>query len=377
MHVLLVSPLNPRGFVKKSKLRFLNGESTYTEALLKNPPKGVEYTFYSDALKKGWIKHTLWQKPLNWLIKFRVLPLSPQIICFKLRKNFDLVHSLGHGLKISGNHPPVVLADSSGNYQMVKGYMGWGEARIKVTYLIKRFVVKFLKLYDQELNIKDARLIVWSEASKKDHIRFGIKENRIITIPPGLHKPLKMRKKIPSLFNILFIGTWFERKGGNILLKVYEQLVKRYPGISLTIVTNIPSNTKLPENTYHRDFLPRKEIFESLYPKGSVLVLVPPKAEGFGLTVLEAASFGIPAIVSRVYALPEVVEDGKNGFLIKPGSIKELEKALEKLITNPELTAKMGREAKKKFLKHFWIKQTNKKLFKVYKEAFYNSKHRL
>ncbi len=90
MKVLLISPINPK---IPGNLKFLSGESTYTETLLASPPDSVKYIYFEDALKKGDIQYTFWQIPLNLLIKFRMLPLSPRIICIKVKKNYLINHS--------------------------------------------------------------------------------------------------------------------------------------------------------------------------------------------------------------------------------------------------------------------------------------------
>jgi glycosyltransferase involved in cell wall biosynthesis len=59
-----------------------------------------------------------------------------------------------------------------------------------------------------------------------------------------------------------------------------------------------------------------------------------------------AYTFGRPVIATRVGGLPEVVENGRSGFLIAPGSVDELAAAMRTIITDPERTAEMGRYAK-------------------------------
>ncbi len=363
MKVLLISPLNPK---ISGNLKFLSGESTYTETLLGNPPDNVRYTFFEDALKKGDIEYTFWQMPLNLLIKFRILPLSPRIICIRVKKNFDLIHTHGHPLKISGKHPSVILSDSSGNYQFLKGYLGWSSLRIAIGYFLKRLTYRFLGIYDQEVNFKETKLIVWSEFTKKVHQTLGADAKKMIVIPPGIAKLPKSKKTNIKRFNILFIGTWFIRKGGLVLLEAFDSLSKKYPHIFAYIIGEIPQGINLPVNTYHKNYIPREKLLNEIFPNADVLVLVPPKAEGYGLTPLEAGSLGIPSIVSSIYALPEIVDNNKTGLVIPPNDHLELAKALEKLIINPDLRRKLGNNARKKFLEKYWIQKTNKKLLEVY-----------
>jgi len=230
-------------------------------------------------------------------------------------------------------------------------------------------MAKNFDVYDPNLNLERAKkLIVWSNFAKKLHLKLGVDRRKIVVIPPGIAK-LPLGKVKTKNFNILFIGIWFERKGGRLLLKAYKILKKKYPEIKLNLIGQLPKEVSLSKDAWQTDYLPREKLIKKIFPQADVLVLVPPVVEGYGLVVLEAASIGIPAVVSSVCALPELVENGKTGFVIKPGSVGQLVEKLELLIKNPNLKEKMGQAAKKRFAQKFWIRQTNQKLLRVYQEA--------
>lgn len=366
MKVLLVSPKDPD---KPGKLKFLvGGENTFTRSLLTNSPSGVEYIHHQQALEEARIAYTNFQKPLSYLVKGRILPLDVGFQCLEIKEEFDLIHCHVHPLKFTPPGCPVVLSDSSSNILFLRDYVGWGKTRIAASYVLRKFLVKKLDIYDQNLNLKDAPLVVWSNFAKKVHQDLGCDPKKIVVIPPGIPM-LPGKKKKHKGFNILFIGIWFKRKGGPLLLEAYEILKKKYPEINLTLIGQVPKGTRLPKDTWHRNYLPREKLIKEIFPKADVLVLVPPKAEGYGLVVHEVASLGIPSIVSRVYALPEIVSDQETGFVTSPSDLEALIDSLERLIKNKDLREKMGQAAKKRFLKEFWIKETNKKLLKVYREV--------
>ena len=62
-----------------------------------------------------------------------------------------------------------------------------------------------------------------------------------------------------------------------------------------------------------------------------------------------------------------IVEDGKNGFLIKPKDKKDLTKKLNILINNEELRIKMGQYGRKKVENEFNWDILSKKIFKIYR----------
>lgn len=360
---MLVSPKDPD---KPKNLSFLmGGENSFTRNLLENPPSEVEYIFFEDALKSGQIEYLKWHKILNLLVKFRILPLDGGFQAFWVKSKFDLIHCHGYCLMARNYNGRVVLSDSSSNYLFLKKYLNWSDFRIKTGYFLRKIIVKNLNIYDPNLNLQDSPLVVWSEFAKKIHISLGQNPQKITVIPPGIgsasFRKIKQRK-----FNILFIGIWFERKGGFLLLEVYKSLQKKYPQISLTVIGQIPKKIKLGKNTIHFDYLPKNKIYKKIYPKADVLVLVPEFVEGYGLVVEEAAGYSIPSVVSSVCALPELVDDKKTGFIISPGDFDGLFEALEKLILNPKLKYKLGKQAYLKFKQKYFYKKTNLKLQKIY-----------
>lgn len=347
----------------------MGGENTYTCSLLSNPPKGVEYIYLSQALKNGQVSYSFWHKPLNLLIKLRILPLSPQIVCLNINYPFDLIHSHIHGLRISGIKVPVILSDSSSNYLYLRDYLGLNPILINLWYLIKIFMVKTMEIYDQELSLRGTILLVWSNVAKAIHIKLGVNRRDIVVIPPSL-EAIKIRKRVNNQeFRILFIGTWFKRKGGLILIKAFDDLSAKYPILRLTIVGDIPKNIKLSKNIEHFKYLPREGLIKKCYSRADILVLIPEIAEGYGIVVLEAASAGMASIVSPIYALPELVVDQKTGIVLETSNKQSLIKALESLINNRVKAKKMGELAKKRFDQLFHQTITNQQLLLQYQRA--------
>lgn len=366
MKVLLISPKDPE---KPGNLKFLmGGENTFTQSLLAHPPSGVEYIHHAQALEEGRIVYNRFQRPLSFLMKVGILPLDVGFQCFEIRDKFDLIHLHVYCSKLINYAGPVVLSDSSSNFLFLRDYLGWGRARIRVSYALRKFLFQKLGVYDPNLNLKAAPLVIWSEFAKRVHQDLGGDPGKMVVIPPGIAK-LGAKKVKHSGFNILFVGIWFARKGGPLLLEAYKILKKKYRNIHLFLIGEVPQRIRLPRNVWHKDYLPREELINKIFPQADVLVLVSPVAEGYGLVVLEAASLGIPAIVTSVYALPEIVKDKETGFVIPPSNLDLLVDRLERLIKDKSLSQKMGEAAQKRFMEKFWIKKTNQQLLRVYQES--------
>jgi glycosyltransferase involved in cell wall biosynthesis len=369
LKVLLISPMDPD--VPGDLKLLVGGENTYTRTLLANPPEGVEYVHHTQALRKGLIEYLPIQKVLANLVKFRILPLSCGTQAILLKEHFDLVHVHAYSVKILGKKTPLVLSDSSSNYLFLRDYLNWPWWRIRSGYVVRKFIFDKFGVIDADTNLGDAsKLIVFSQFAAKIHKDLGVPAKKIKVIYPGLPPQKIKERKDKNIINILFIGIWFERKGGPLLLEAFNILFKKFPNLRLTIIGPIPKDLEtcsLP--IFQKDFVPRRELFNTFFPNADILVLVPPKAEGYGFVVEEAASFGIPAVVSRVYALPEIVEDGETGFVVESGSVADLVEKLEILITDEKLRQKFGKAALAKFEKDFSIEKSNQKLLEVYQIA--------
>ena len=67
--------------------------------------------------------------------------------------------------------------------------------------------------------------------------------------------------------------------------------------------------------------------------------------EGWGITVLEANACGTPAVAYDVPGLRDSIKDGETGLLVRSGDIERLAQAIIKLLTDAELSERLGRNA--------------------------------
>jgi glycosyltransferase involved in cell wall biosynthesis len=98
---------------------------------------------------------------------------------------------------------------------------------------------------------------------------------------------------------------------------------------------------------------------EGAYKQADIYVL-PSYAEGMPIGLLEAMSYGLVCITTPVGGIPEVIQDGQNGVLIPPGDTKALTEVLDRLICEPDLRFRLGREARATIEREYnWIERAN------------------
>jgi len=77
------------------------------------------------------------------------------------------------------------------------------------------------------------------------------------------------------------------------------------------------------------------------------IAVLPSFHEGVPLFLLEAAASGLPLIASDIEGCRMVIDEGVNGFLIKKKDAGGFSSALETLLVNPDLRARMGKESRR------------------------------
>ncbi len=83
------------------------------------------------------------------------------------------------------------------------------------------------------------------------------------------------------------------------------------------------------------------------YARADVFCL-PSFAEGLPVVLMEAMATGRPVVATRIMGVPELVEEGVSGFLVTPGNVEELARALAKLSASPALRESMGQAGRRR-----------------------------
>jgi glycosyltransferase involved in cell wall biosynthesis len=67
-----------------------------------------------------------------------------------------------------------------------------------------------------------------------------------------------------------------------------------------------------------------------------------------GRALVEAMAAGLPIVASRAGGIPEVLDEGDAGLLVAPGDPEPLARALEAVLADPGLAARLGHAARKR-----------------------------
>jgi glycosyltransferase involved in cell wall biosynthesis len=100
------------------------------------------------------------------------------------------------------------------------------------------------------------------------------------------------------------------------------------------------------------------------------VLLHPSRDDAFPTALLEAMAAGLPSVATAVGGIGEAVADGETGFLIPaPPQPDALVDALEPLLADDELRARMGRAARARFEAEFTVDRWLERLTTLYDEV--------
>jgi teichuronic acid biosynthesis glycosyltransferase TuaC len=202
------------------------------------------------------------------------------------------------------------------------------------------------------------------------------------SILPAPFSPEMLSSEIPSpdmsgqpRQEILIVGNLNASKGQELVLRAIHRTAAAFPYLQCRIVGEGADRTRL--QALARDlgigqrvsFLGRQSraAVADAMRRCSVFVL-PSNNEGFGCVYLEAMASAKLVIACRGQGIEEIVEHQKNGWLISPNSLDELEQALLTLLRSPELSLQLGESARKTVVSELTLAHQAQQLAAIYRE---------
>jgi glycosyltransferase involved in cell wall biosynthesis len=163
------------------------------------------------------------------------------------------------------------------------------------------------------------------------------------------------------------------QKGQIYLIRAFRDVLTKYPNARLEIIgegqerqdlEKAIESLKLKKSVRLLGY--KKDVFDYLV-KWNVFVM-PSLAEPFGIAILEAMQVGVPVVATDVGGIIDIVEDKKNGLLVKRKKPDQLSKAILEVLENPKLAQHLTINAHKTLEKFHW-KNMVEKVEKIYLEV--------
>jgi len=242
---------------------------------------------------------------------------------------------------------------------LLAGRASWSilrkEGSLKFAFedLLMRFTHPMLRILSNEtLNECDV-LVAVNEDAKNLYAKY-VDASKIEVIPFGVDTNQFRYSTPPDNHDILALGGLFKRKGFDFLIEAMNRVVKEFPDAKLHIVGDGPQRgnlmklakkLNLEKHVIFHGFIPLRKVPE-FYRMCRVMCL-PSLSESFGRVIIEAMASGRPVIATRTIGARGIIKHGKTGFLVPVADSKALANALFKVLSDYDLTCKMGLEGRR------------------------------
>ena len=296
--------------------------------------------------------------PTNLPRVLKALAIFPVFVyAWKSCRNCDLMYA---DFTTTITSIPVVLLKKIFNKPIILDYI---DLRIKI---IPNIIYKHIA---KNADIIFAISPYLLESAKEE---YGCKNVRYVPNFININRfkiDLKNREKIREELGIKkdeivigYAGNFWYVEGIPFLLQAFKNLTKKYSKIKMVVMgrihlpksdDNIPklvADMNLKNNVILIPSQPHEEVPKFL---SAFDILCCPKIDceinraANPVKVPEYLSMSLPTVASAVGGITDTIEDGVDGFLVKPGDVKDLEEKLEWVILNPERAKEIGENGRK------------------------------
>jgi len=182
----------------------------------------------------------------------------------------------------------------------------------------------------------------------------------VFPMPAGQSAAVRESLGIPQTHRyVMFLGRLVNHhKGVDLLVSAFRALAARFPDLHLLIVGSGPDEKLLHEQArsvprvHFLGWVSSRQRVQELLGASEV-VACPSHEDAFPYTVAEAMTAGRPLVASAVGGICDLVADGQTGYLIPPGDPGALERALERILRDPDRAEAMGRAGRARIQQEF------------------------
>lgn len=241
---------------------------------------------------------------------------------------------------------------------------------------LKKSMISKAKLCFSTSSAHDEYYLMYG-ASKDKILRYpfsSLFEKDIIDAPLCESQKMKLKKKIGIMEKrmILSVGSFIPRKGMDLLIKATSSLSTEW---GVYIVGGTPTREYLElKEEYHSDNLHFLEFMKpeklKYFFQAADLFVLATREDIWGLVINEAMAYALPVITTdRCVAGLELVEEGKNGFIVKTEDIGDLREKIERFVNSEELLCQCAKGALN-MIRGYTIEKMAERHMEVFKKGY-------
>ena len=179
--------------------------------------------------------------------------------------------------------------------------------------------------------------------------RFPGKDVRSIPYYCDLQPFIETKRESKGPINFLFCGQMIQRKGVDVLLAAFDQVVQENPNVKLTLVGRQAELPTFLSSVSHQartrisyeGFQPPEQL-PRFFAQADVFIL-PSRYDGWGVVVNQALGAGLPVLCSdAVGAAHDLVSPETNGALFPSGDAEALSRHMKRLAVDRDKVLAWG-----------------------------------
>jgi glycosyltransferase involved in cell wall biosynthesis len=215
--------------------------------------------------------------------------------------------------------------------------------------------------------------IAQTEMAREALINSGIGPERVYGLPNGVSIPPKTATPAARR-TVLYVGNFSQGapwKAFDVLFDAWAEVHRRDAAARLILVGGGDSASwgryadRLGCGT-SVEFAGRVDDVDAHYRQAALFAL-PSRVEGMSNALLEAQSWGLPCVVSDIPGNTAVVTDAVNGLVVPVGDAHTLADAIVRLLLDPALRERLGRNAREKAAAEYDITRVTDRLIDIYR----------
>ncbi len=278
-----------------------------------------------------------------------------------LRENIDIIHT-----QFLRENFISILAKKLG-----------ANVRVIWTYHVDVPMPFFLKNINELFTKNNDTIICVSQFMKNRLLEKGATSHKLQVIYNGVEDPLVTKPTFQNnVKQIGVIGRLSKEKGHYFLLHALRNLQNARPSFQwhCNIIGEGPLKLALEEETISLGLsgsVSFKGFCENVVEEyiNNDIIVIPSENESLSYVAIESLAMEKPVIATRIGGLPEVVIHNETGLLVPYGDHKELAHAIQELLENEELYARIANQGRNHYLQHFTFANMIHKTFEVYNHS--------
>lgn len=304
----------------------------------------------------------------NWTLKMGLAARSRIGSLERQGKTFDAaffnsIVPLSFLGEFSRRVPFILSVDTTPN--LLEQYGVWYKARSPKSQ--GRFRQSARTFRARRIYKKAMQILAWSDIVRDSLVRdYRVAEQKVHVVPPGIDlstwtksiRDLPPKQMGDKKVRILFVGRDFERKGGDLVLRMAHNPLFHH--CEFHIVTRNPLQTQSHNVFVHNDVGINSEQMLAMYSEADVFVM--PTRADFAPTfaICEAMSMELPVISTSVGGIDKVVVDAVTGYVVPVDNEVILAERLQRLISSEDLRCGLGQKGRELVESQFDIKKSVK-----------------